>query len=167
MSRWDSRRKYPDTLVTPDKTSEDSGNSAGSTSTPGSLKRKRSKSVCFAEKLNHYSDDSEWRNMGWNFTFESVYETMEDFEIGEPVMDSLRLGDQDQMSGAKLSEEWAEDIQRVLIANISWVNLNYAIPVDLNTLLMTNSPIIFCYGASLSDKDVNRNLKLWINGSNP
>ncbi|CAL2038450.1 unnamed protein product [Caenorhabditis brenneri] len=113
------------------------------------------------------------------YTLESVCKLLKGFLIGGlivrenpcevlrqlPVMGSLRL-DKSRLE-PELPEAELNFIKKVLIGNITRVEIRRAITLDLNTLLMMNSPRITSWRPSLSDKELNTFLKLWLTGGNP
>ncbi|EGT51612.1 hypothetical protein CAEBREN_02649 [Caenorhabditis brenneri] len=112
------------------------------------------------------------------YTLESVCKTLKGFSIGQlfvfenpcevlrhfPVMSSLymnKTGLEPELQGEDLNF-----IKKVLLGNITRVLIGRVIPMDLNTLLMMNSPNITSYHPSLADKELNTFLKLWLKGAN-
>lgn len=119
------------------------------------------------------------RNL-WKFSLESVRRTLEGFSIENfavnsnhceiiklfPVTRSLSIVSTHlplqfvQIPSLKF-------LEKVLIGNHAFVELGRAVSLDLNSLLLMNTPNITSHCPSLSDKELNTFLKLWVNGSNP
>ncbi|CAL2038447.1 unnamed protein product [Caenorhabditis brenneri] len=114
----------------------------------------------------------------WKYTLESVCKLLKGFYIGElvvrdhpcevlrqfPVMRSLNMDIDDweqELQGGDLNF-----IKKVLLGNISFIRIFRAIPIDLDILLMMNSPNISTDYSLLSDKELNTFIKLWLKGAN-
>ncbi|EGT51536.1 hypothetical protein CAEBREN_18397 [Caenorhabditis brenneri] len=111
-------------------------------------------------------------------TAEWLYKLLKGFRIREmtvresacevlrllPIMDYLYIDK--YYSEPQVPEGDVNYIKKLLIGNIPRVNMNRIMTLDLNTLLMMNSPRISSWRPSLTDKELNMFFKLWLKGSN-
>ncbi|CAL2038403.1 unnamed protein product [Caenorhabditis brenneri] len=75
-----------------------------------------------------------------------------------PLMDYLDIDK--YYSEPQLPEEDVNFLKKMIIGNIPRVNMNYIMTLDLDTLLMMNSPSIHTSRSSLTDKELNTFLRL-------
>ncbi|EGT51606.1 hypothetical protein CAEBREN_30829 [Caenorhabditis brenneri] len=113
----------------------------------------------------------------WKYSLESVRNVVKGFTIGHvaafenacevikhfPIMNSLHVDKADsdpELQGADLNF-----IKKLFIGNIPSLCVSRVIPIDLNTLLMMNSPDITVYRTTITEKELNTFLKLWLKGA--
>ncbi|EGT35924.1 hypothetical protein CAEBREN_23173 [Caenorhabditis brenneri] len=115
----------------------------------------------------------------WMYSLESVRKIVEGISIKKlsvfenaceimnyfPIMNSLEV--KRFTLEQQLPEEDLNVIRKVLIGNIACLVIYRSIPIDLNMLLLMNCPDIDLCQSSITDKQLNKFIKLWLTGACP
>ncbi|EGT46687.1 hypothetical protein CAEBREN_24142 [Caenorhabditis brenneri] len=113
----------------------------------------------------------------WKYSLESVRSLLKGLPIGNlrvfenaceiirnfPIMHFLHIDKTDLEP--ELPEAELNFIKKVLVGNMDSLKVYRVVPIDLNTLLTFNSSDIRFNRTSITDKQLNTFLKLWLNGA--